>query len=571
MKLKRWIALLSVTVINITALAQVPLVYSVENSGANYKAPALPAVETFPVIDPLTDPFMQSDGKKRSTKFADWERRRNEIGAEFQHYEIGTKPRRPENIIASYIDSTPTAGKLIVTITVNGKVLTLTSLVSLPSGKGPFPAMIGMNSLNGGIPADIFTSRNIARISFVHNQVTTYNRPSNTDPFFQLYPDQNIDNTGQYAAWAWGVSRIIDGLELVKSSLPIDLKHLAVTGCSYAGKMALISGAFDERIALTIAQESGGGGATAWRVSETLGEVERLGATNYSWFKNDMMQFAGLNVSRLPHDHHELMAMVAPRALLVTGNTDYFWLANPSNYVASRAAHEVWKVFGIGDRFGFYIDGKHPHCNIPETQRPAVEAFVDKFLLGKNVNTDITVNPYPDLNYQRWYAWWGSKNAVFPDKENEVKIWLEAECGTVGSNWETGDDPIASNGKYITVKTGLNNTRTAPKEDTAANVVVIPFTIETPGFYNFLAKAIGPTGADDSYWVRVDDEPFAGAAGLLGTAWKWNRLTSAKLTAGPHKLTIAYREDGAKLDKILITTSNTSSIVASESSGANCK
>src|SRR5690348_8031768 len=167
--------------------------------------------------------------KKRSTKFADWERRRNEIGAEFQHYEIGIKPVRPENITASYVDSTPTEGKLIVTVTVNGKSLTLTSRISLPSGPGPFPAVIGMNSLNGSIPADIFTSRNIARISFVHNQVTVYNRPQNTDPFFQLYPDQNIDNTGQYAAWAWGVSRIIDGLELVKAALPIDLKHLAVT------------------------------------------------------------------------------------------------------------------------------------------------------------------------------------------------------------------------------------------------------------------------------------------------------------------------------------------------------
>lgn len=570
MKLKLWITLLSLVIISMSVWAQPPLVYSVENTGAKFAAPVLPALDKSPVIDPLTDPFMPSDGKKRSTKFADWEKRRNEIGAEFQHYEIGKKPTRPENISATYTDSTPTSGLLTVNVTVNGRTLTLNSRVMLPSGTGPFPAVIGMNSLNGSVPADIFTSRNIARISFVHNQVTVYNRAQNTDPFFQLYPDQNVENTGQYAAWAWGVSRLIDGLELVKDKLPIDLKHLAVTGCSYAGKMALISGAYDERIALTIAQESGGGGATAWRVSETLGDVERLGATNYQWFKDDMIQFAGLNVSRLPHDHHELMAMVAPRALLVTGNTDYFWLANPSNYVVSRAAHEVWKAFGIGDRFGFYIDGKHPHCNIPEVQRPAVEAFVDKFLLGKNVNTDVTVNPYPDINYQRWFDWWGKKNAVFPDKEKIVKIWLEAECGTVGSNWEVLTDPSASGGKYVTIKAGLNNTRTAPKADTAENIVVIPFTIETPGVYNILAKAIGATGADDSYWVKIDDEAFVGAAGLTGTSWKWNRFHSARLEAGQHKLIITYREDGAKLDKILITTSNTTTVVSPEAAATNC-
>lgn len=570
MNTRLWLTMLFLVSLTIQSWSQPPLVYTVENSGNNYKIPALLPLQSLPVIDPLTDPFLQSDGKKRSTKFSDWERRRNEIGAEVQHYEIGKKPSRPESITARYVDSTTTSGKLYVTITVDGKSLTLTSQVSLPSGNGPFPAVIGMNSLNGSIPADVFTSRNIARISFVHNQVTTYNKAADTDPFFQLYPDQNTNNTGQYAAWAWGVSRLIDGLELVKDQLPIDLKHLAVTGCSYAGKMALISAAFDERIALTIAQESGGGGATAWRVSETLGDVERVGTTNYSWFKNDMIAFAGLNASRLPLDHHELMAMIAPRALLVTGNTDYFWLANPSNYVAARAAHEVWKAFGIGDRFGFYIDGKHPHCNIPDSQRPAIEAFVDKFLLGKNVNTNIAVHPYSDLNYQRWISWWGGKRAEFPEDKTVSNILLEAECGVVGANWEVQEDVKASKGKYITIKNGLNSTRTPPA-DTVTNVTVLSFTVDKPGLYYFLAKAIGPTGADDSYWVKVDNEPYVSAAGLVGTEWQWNRLTSANLAAGQHTLTVTYREDGAKLDKILISTSGSSTITNNETAGTNCK
>ena len=98
--------------------------------------------------------------------------------------------------------------------------------------------------------------------------------------------------------------------------------RVGVTGCSYAGKMALYSGAFDERIALTIAQESGGGGAPAWRVSHNIepnGSVKKIDNTDYRWFRDSMMQFSGDNVYKLPHDHHELMAMVAPRALLVTG------------------------------------------------------------------------------------------------------------------------------------------------------------------------------------------------------------------------------------------------------------
>lgn len=396
--------------------AQPPLVYSLENTGAGRELSTLTEIDRLPVVLPLTDPFMWSDGKRRSTRFKDWEQRRNEIKREIEHYEIGRKPDRPDTISASFVTGeTSGTGLLKVIITVGGKTMTLESQITMPTGIGPFPAVIGMNRPSGSLPSDIFSNRNIARITFSHDQVTKYNNPQNTDPFYTLYPDQNIDNSGQYSAWAWGISRLIDGLELVKSTLPIDLSHIAVTGCSYAGKMALFAGAFDERIALTIAQESGGGGAPAWRVSETIGKVEKLGVTSHQWFKESLFQFAGEKVVRLPYDHHELMAMVAPRALLVTGNTDFDWLANPSCYVSARATHEVYKKFGIGDRFGFYIDGQHGHCMIPEKQKPAIEAFVEKFLLNnEKANTNITVHPYADLNYARWYKWWGKKQAAFP-------------------------------------------------------------------------------------------------------------------------------------------------------------
>ena len=196
-------------------MAQVPTVYRKENTGSGFTLPALPGISQLPVVDPLPDPFMWSDGRGRSSKFNDWERRRNEIKAEIENYEIGVKPNRPENITASYSKADST---LTVNVTVNAKTLTLTSKVILPSGNGPFPAVIGMNSPNGSIPADIFSSRNIARIRFVHNQVTTYNAPKNTDPYYQLYPDL-FGASGQYSAWAWGVSRIIDGLELVQATL----------------------------------------------------------------------------------------------------------------------------------------------------------------------------------------------------------------------------------------------------------------------------------------------------------------------------------------------------------------
>lgn len=132
-----------------------------------------------------------------------------------------------------------------------------------------------------------------------------------------------------------------------------------------------------------------------------------MGRTNYAWFLESMRQFAGKNVNRLPIDHHELAALIAPRALLVLGNTDYEWLAEESNYVSCQAARMVWKAFGIEDRMGFSIQGGHMHCMLPKSQYPEVEAFIDKFLLGKTyVDTFVTkADMFEDMDYLKWMPW----------------------------------------------------------------------------------------------------------------------------------------------------------------------
>jgi len=423
-----------------------PLVYDAENTGSNYPAPAFPSFDQLPIVRPLPDPFVFiRNGRHepdRDTRFSSWERRRNEIKAEIEEYEIGPKPDCSDcTITANYVP--PAAGVegargvLTVLVTRNGKSLTLTSGVFIPAGmgEGPFPAMIAMTFFArptganpGSLPASVFASRPIATVDFVHNQVTAYAfgaADHSNDPFYQLYPELcagtcngTVSNSGQYAAWSWGVSRLIDGIEIAArqaaNPLPIDVGHVGATGCSYAGKMALFAGAFDERVALTIPQESGGGGAPAWRITreiEAYGASEDIQRTNYDWFAGQMRQFAADNGYKLPTDHHELMAMVAPRALLVTGNTDFYWLSNRANYITSRATQRVYDTFGIGDRFGFYIDGGHAHCGTLPEEAPAIAAFLDKFLLGdETADTNVAVHPYPTLDYRRWTAWWGDRH-----------------------------------------------------------------------------------------------------------------------------------------------------------------
>lgn len=378
---------------------EIPLVFDCENTAAQYEVAEMPALDELPVVQTLPDPLAFEDGKKVK-KYSQWERRRAEILAQLQHYEVGFKPQTPKDAVSARMSG----DTLIVDVAANGEILTIRSIVTYPEGEGPFPAIIGIGMGAGSLPREIFQEKGIAMISFPFWEVMSHTQKRGEEPLNRLYPDQT--EIGSYAAWPWGVSRLIDGLELTNADNRIDLKHIAISGCSFAGKMALWSGAMDERIALTIAQEPGGGGAAAWRVSETLGNVETLGRTNYSWFKESMRVFSEENVSRLPMDHHELCALVAPRALLVFGNPDYEWLADESGYVSCVAARKVWEHFGIEDRMGYsFIDG-HMHCMLPKEQWPELEAFVDRFLLDKDVPTDVCKAPmFEDVDVEKWINW----------------------------------------------------------------------------------------------------------------------------------------------------------------------
>ena len=382
---KRMLVMLMCTIMGTTAGAQsIPLVYDVENTGRHFNKPLMQEPNQLPIIQELPDAL------ENVTSFADWAKRRSDIAHMIQHYGIGQKPTvEPHQIKARMEGDTA----LVVDVTINGQTLTLRSVIRYPKvGKPPYALMIGASMIS--LPKKLFEDRPIATMTFHESQVNDYSqwRKSHHDrgehPFDKLYP--HLKENGAYSEWAWGLSRLIDGLQQLGPEVTkIDTKHIGVTGCSYAGKMALYCGAFDERIALTIAQEPGGGGAAAWRASYPKDSVENLDKTDYHWFLESQREnFGGEKVYRLPYDQHELCAMVCPRALLLLGNPDFKWLADDAMLVSAKAAKKVWERFGIGNRMGWSIVGSHGHCQLPERQWPEVQAFIDRFLLGRETDTN---------------------------------------------------------------------------------------------------------------------------------------------------------------------------------------
>ena len=208
----------------------VPLVYNAENTGANFPAPKFPTFAQLPIIRPLPDPFVFFANGFRDPNFLRWEQRRNEIFNAVENYMLGPKPDCHDcTINANYVPNPTNSlqGTLTVNVTRKGIMMTETAAVTLPSsGSGPFPYVIGIASPTGSLPASLFP--NVATVVFNQNQVTTLGAPKATDGFYMLYPNlcagptctvatnygQGGSNSGQYAAWSWGISRLIDGIEM---------------------------------------------------------------------------------------------------------------------------------------------------------------------------------------------------------------------------------------------------------------------------------------------------------------------------------------------------------------------
>jgi hypothetical protein len=152
-------------------------------------------------------------------------------------------------------------------------------------------------------------------------------------------------------------------------------------------------GAFDQRVALTIPQESGSGGTADWRVSDaedggankvqTLHEI--IGEN--CWFKSSLSQFAN-SANKLPYDHHSLLGLVAPRGLLIIENTDYQWLGVNSCVTSATAAQMIYQGLGAPDNIGF-TNSAHTHCSFNSAELPYLQSYIKKFLLDQSVDTKV--------------------------------------------------------------------------------------------------------------------------------------------------------------------------------------
>jgi dienelactone hydrolase len=379
----------------------------------------LPDVSDLPASKSLPDPLVMLAGQRVMTKEQWLNERRPELKKLFQHYMYGYAPAAPDNVkadtrrtVSDYFGGKATLKELSISYGGPGAP-TFEVLLVVPNRRsGPAPTFVGMNFCGNhalltdrevalskywmrsqcpgcvdnratdagrGTQLDVWNleqsiDRGYAVATFYYGDVDP-DKPDFTDGVHPHYyksgqTEPGPHEWGSIAAWAWGISRVVDHLVTDRD---IDSKRIAVVGHSRLGKTALLAAAMDERIALAIPHQAGCGGTAPSR--GTVGEsVERINTSFPHWFNDTFTKF-NKQVERLPFDQHSLVALVAPRPVLFSNAVEDTWANPDGQFEVLKAADPVYQFLGVeglgadqqpelnkllDSRLGYYIrPGKH--------------------------------------------------------------------------------------------------------------------------------------------------------------------------------------------------------------------
>lgn len=239
-------------------------------------------------------------------------------------------------------------------------------MLTLPPGKGPFPVVVRGDLCWGRVKPEIaaeIARRGYILADFDRTEIVPDKKGDRNGPGYVAYPDLDASAT---AFWAWGYHRVID---VLMKHEDVDKAKIVVTGHSRGGKTTIVAGLMDDRIALTVPNNSGCGGAGCYRYQAPKSEaIENITKSFPYWFQPQFTDFIG-KIDRLPIDQHSVKAAFAPRALLTCEALGDLWANPEGSQVTYAAAREVYDYLGAATRSQFTI-GKESTSRTSKTGPP---------------------------------------------------------------------------------------------------------------------------------------------------------------------------------------------------------
>ena len=350
-----------------------------------------------PFKDSMPDLLTFKDGTK--VKMADqWPKRRAEIVEEFEREVYG---RIPGNVPAVKWETTKTTegesgGIATVTRTLAGHVdnsafpkidVTIQASFSIPKdAAGPVPIMVqfggGFGGFGGGRGGAISWTQQALEKGWGHGTINPNSIQSDNNRLREGViglankgEPRRPEDWGALRAWGWGVSRLSDYFEENRDS-GVDPTKVCITGVSRYGKAALVTAAFDTRVAAAFVASSGAGGAKLFR--RDFGELLENLATRggYHWMAGNYLKYSAdeattgtKTAADLPVDQHELIALCAPRPCFISYGVpekgDPNWVDAHGSFMAAVLAGPAYRLLGKKDLGtpGDYLTDKMPPVN----------------------------------------------------------------------------------------------------------------------------------------------------------------------------------------------------------------
>lgn len=193
-----------------------------------------------------------------------------------------------------------------------------------------------------GPPAEQLLARGYAVAAWHESDIAPDSAALHGASLQRLWLDPSAaDRPGVISLWAWTISRAADAL---RADPRFTDTPLIAYGHSRRGKAVLLAAARDDRISMTIAHQAGTGGAALH--ADGVGEPLAAIIDSYPhWFVPAYAEYAGREAA-LPIDQHALLALIAPRSVLLGAAWRDSWADPAGAFRAAEGASPAWAIYG---------------------------------------------------------------------------------------------------------------------------------------------------------------------------------------------------------------------------------